>query len=98
MDKKRTKAKCDNQIKQLRIYEKKVKKAIGVLTLMMKEGIYKKRGQQKRKKEKQDNLDDNEKEQLKKCKKKRIKKFCSITLKKRSFKKREQQKRKGKVR
>ena len=30
MDEKRRKAKCDNQMKRLRIYEKKVKKAMGV--------------------------------------------------------------------
>ena len=30
MDKKRRKVKCDNQMKRLRIYEKKVKKAMGV--------------------------------------------------------------------
>ena len=30
MEKKRRKVKCDNQMKRLRIYEKKVKKAMGV--------------------------------------------------------------------
>ena len=30
MDNTRRKAKCDNQMKRLRIYEKKVKKAMGV--------------------------------------------------------------------
>ena len=55
----------DNQIKPLRIYEKKVNKAMHV-NLDDEKKEYIKKEDNKRKKEKEDNLDDNEKEHLRK--------------------------------